>query len=167
MTQIATAKLPRMVGIAELVVVTPPEQLRTVLGSCVAVALWDPRTRIAGMAHVILPTAADGTGERGKFADTAIDDLVEMMRAAGAGQVRAKLAGGARMFGPPVEPQGPAGTALGLGERNIEAVRERLRYHEIAVAAEHLGGVRGRKVTLDALTGALEIRMVGEPVLVI
>ncbi len=53
--------------------------LRTLLGSCVGVALFDRRLRIGGLAHVVLPRSRGQVDQPGKFADTAIPELMKRM----------------------------------------------------------------------------------------
>jgi chemotaxis protein CheD len=143
------------IGIAGLRVVRAPERVRTVLGSCVGVALYDRTEQVGGLAHVILPSSKQGQGDRGKFADTAVDWLLEEVLQAGAARKRlsAKIGGGASMFGAPVD--------NGIGERNVEAVKERLAHHAIDLAGEAVGGLRGRKMLLDPATGQVEVQMIG------
>jgi len=144
-------------GIAELRVVHAPEQIRTVLGSCVGIALYDRHLEIGGMAHVMLPDSTQGQGQPGKFADTAVDLLLEQVLAEGAvrSRLRVKIAGGAAMFG-----EASSGT---LGNRNAEAVRERLRHHALRVAASALGGTKGRKMMLHPATGEVSVEIIGQP----
>lgn len=89
------------IGIAGIQVVKAPDTIRTVLGSCIGVAVYDRVAKVGGMAHVILPDSNEGSGDPGKFADTAVDLLVENLVAEGAEKKRvaAKMAGGATMFG--------------------------------------------------------------------
>src|SRR5690349_5135483 len=135
------------IGIAGLKVVKSPDTIKTVLGSCVGVALYDPVARIGGLAHVILPSSSQGQGDRGKFADTAVDWLVEEAIAAGCDPKRltAKIGGGASMFGQNVD--------NGIGERNVRAVKDRLAHRRIRLVAEHVGGSKGRRMKLDPASG--------------
>ena len=143
------------IGIAGLKVVQAPERVRTVLGSCVGVALYDQTGSTGGLAHVILPSSQHGQGDRGKFADTAVDWLLDEVLQAGAVRPRlaAKICGGASMFGKHVD--------NGIGERNIQAVKQRLSHHGIYLAAEAVGGLKGRKMTLDPATGQVEVQTIG------
>jgi chemotaxis protein CheD len=144
-------------GIAEIRVVRAPERIRTVLGSCVGVALYDRASGIGGMAHVMLPDSTQGTGQPGKFADTAVELLLEQVTKAGAdpGRLRAKIAGGAAMFGE---------ASMGnLGDRNAEAVRTRLQLRGVRVAGSALGGTKGRKMSLDPATGDVVVQIIGQP----
>src|SRR5438105_9862218 len=86
------------------------------LGSCVAVCLWDPATRVAGMAHVVLP-GADPTGApNARFAGSALPALIARMQAHGAGsdprQFIARLAGGAQVL-----MLGGSGSLLRMGDQ--------------------------------------------------
>jgi len=64
------------VGMGQLLTAQPPVRLASVLGSCVAVCLYHPRLRVAGMAHVVLPESTGHQGGPGKFADTAVPALL-------------------------------------------------------------------------------------------
>ncbi len=150
------------VGIGVLMVVAAPEKLRTVLGSCIGIAVFDPQLRIAGLAHSILPQGSEEIEQLGKFADQAVDNLVVRLTALGASPTRltAKLVGGAAMFG-------TANNGAQLGERNAEAARRRLQAHDIPIVAEAVGGSKGRKVLVDPDTGNVEVAIIGsEPVII-
>ena len=72
------------VAMADLKVVNLTGILKTTgLGSCVGVTLYDAKAKVAGMAHVMLPSseiAKEGTLNIAKYADTAIPDLIEKMK---------------------------------------------------------------------------------------
>jgi chemotaxis protein CheD len=129
------------------------------LGSCVAVALYDARSRVGGLAHVMLPTAADARpgAPPGRFAATAVTGLLAMMVEAGvaAVDVRARIAGGASMIATVLPDGGRA-----LGRRNVEAVRAALDVASIPIDAEDVGGDHGRSVFLHTADGRLRIRSV-------
>lgn len=147
------------VGIAEVKVIAQPDTIQTVLGSCIGIAIYDRVAKIGGLGHIILPDSKAGRGDRGKFADTAVDWLVDELIVAGCLKARlaAKITGGASMFGP--------GSNNGIGERNAEAVKKRLGHHSIRLVAEHTGGDKGRKMTLDPESGEVHVRFIGaEPI---
>jgi chemotaxis protein CheD len=150
------------VGMAELKVAAPPTKLAIHgLGSCVALALYDPEAKVAGIAHAMLPTAtgsAASSGEQpGKFCDQAVPALILQMEAAGAQRSRifARLVGGATMFSFP----GGRGTtpAPALGERNLQAARVALQAAGINVTAEEAGGSLGRSLELEPQDGSLAV----------
>ena len=156
------------VGMADLKVAKPPDGLVTLgLGSCVAIALRDPVTKVGGMIHIMLP---DSTAIRGvqvnpaKFADTGIAELIAQMEEAGARKTRltAKLAGGATMF------KTSAKSNWGMiGERNVEACRKILKSYGIPILAESTGENYGRTVTFYPLTGEYHVKAVGRDLMII
>jgi chemotaxis protein CheD len=131
------------------------------LGSCIAIALYDPRTHVAGLAHILLPSEslARDRDNRAKFAGTAVPLLLERMRAIGARDMHivAKLAGGASMFTSLLTQGGPS-----IGERNLIATRIALASHGVRVMAEDVGGGHGRSVFLHGCDGRVEVRSMGK-----
>ena len=132
------------------------------LGSCVAIALYDPRTKVGGLAHAMLPSPTDGRRDvpPGRFATTAVPQLVDLMKEAGASRrrIRARLAGGASMFRDLLE-----GDGLKLGRRNVEAAREALAALDIPIDGEDVFGSYGRSVYLDTGDGRLLVTSVRNP----
>jgi len=108
------------------------------LGSCIGLVIVDDRGPVAAMAHVVLPESNGYGAAAGKFADTAIPQLIREVTAIGATRSRlsAVLVGGAQMFA--------AAGKLDVGNRNEQAVREGLRAHGIPVRAAVTGGNSGR-----------------------
>lgn len=148
---------PVQVGIAELVVSDGDDTLRSYgLGSCLAVALYEPDSGIGGLAHVMLPNGdeAENSDEKpGKYADTAIRALLRRMVERGASyvDVKAKLAGGSDMFE-------FESFEEGVGERNVEAARAELEKLGVEIVAEDVGGERGRTVEFTPGTGTLLVK---------
>jgi chemotaxis protein CheD len=149
------------VGMADLNVVSQTGVLKTTgLGSCVGLTLFDARTKVAGMAHVMLPSsdiAREGTVNIAKYADTAIPELIARMEKLGASIMRmeAKLAGGAQMFA-------FAGNhdTMRIGPRNVESCKEMLKKYSIPIKAEDTGANYGRTIEFSCETGSLMIRSV-------
>jgi chemotaxis protein CheD len=148
-----------VVNIADFAVARGASVLTTSgLGSCVAVALHDPSTGIAGLAHILLPSAGFGPPSihPAKYADIGVPLLAEELRRRGAArhQVVAKLVGGARMFAALIS------SGVNMGQRNIDATRKALYRLNIPVVAEDVGGEYGRSVRLVASTGVLTVRSI-------
>ncbi len=145
------------VDMGRIVVARDSESLRAILGSCIGVTLYHPRFRIGAMAHVVLPKSSARSDTPGRFADTAIPRMIQLIENAGANRsgIVAKMTGGARMFGK----EGP----LQVGLANTEAVSEVLAKAGIRVVGTDLGGSNGRRVTFDAANGDLTIEVVGAP----
>ena len=132
------------------------------LGSCVAIALYDPKVKIGGLAHAMLPHPSNGRKDAppGRFAATAVPQLLDMMKEAGASQrrIRARLAGGASMFRDLLE-----GDGLKLGRRNVEAARDALTALGIPIDGEDVYGTYGRSVYLSIDDGKLLVTSVRQP----
>ncbi|HZG84376.1 chemotaxis protein CheD [Paenibacillus sp.] len=156
-----TEELVVKVGMADLNATSRGALRTTGLGSCVGLTLYDPVTRVAGMAHIMLPSstiAKDAAINKAKYADTALPELLARMRALGASIARleAKLAGGAQMF----TFSSPAGDTMRIGPRNVEACKEGLVRYNIPIKAEDTGGNYGRTIEIESLTGVLYVRSV-------
>lgn len=149
------------VGMADLNVAHQTGVLKTTgLGSCVGVTLYDSRSKVAGMAHVMLPSseiAREGSLNIAKYADTAIPELIARMEKLGANisKLEAKLAGGAQMFA-------FAGNndTMRIGPRNVESCKEMLNHYRIPILAEDTGANYGRTIEFYSETGILMIRSV-------
>lgn len=130
------------------------------LGSCVAVALFDPERVVGGMAHILLPSRSlsRATDNPGRFPQTALPLLLEQMLALGARRpgLTARLVGGASMFANLV----PAGS-MQMGDRNVIAVREVLNQLAIPIVGEEVGGNFGRSVWFTVSTGQVMVRSAG------
>jgi chemotaxis protein CheD len=143
------------VGIAELRIARAPQILKAYgLGSCLAVALYDPELQLGALVHSLLPQQFYGETIDGspKFVDAAIRLMVAELRRAGAepARLQAKSAGGANMF------EGVYLTLMqSIGVRNARSARETLKDLGIPLVAEEVGGNRGRTVTFDLATGQL------------
>jgi chemotaxis protein CheD len=129
------------------------------LGSCVAIALYDAYERIGGLAHAMLPHPESGRRDAppGRFATTAVTELIELMEARGASRIRlrARLAGGASMFRAILDREG-----LKLGRRNVDAARDALAAAAVPVDAEDVLGTYGRSVFLRTMDGQLLVTSV-------
>jgi chemotaxis protein CheD len=150
------------VAIGQWAVAAAPAKIRTLLGSCVGVVLYDQSTRLGGVAHIVLPTASGVVDHPGKYADTAIPGMIAEFRRLGVAagsRLRAKLVGGANMF--QVASRVHEISGLNIGQRNQEAIEQILTAVAIPVLARDLGGTSGRRLTLDTASGTVTIRIPG------
>lgn len=139
--------------------------LRTLLGSCIGVAIADKRLKLIGLAHVVMPDSHGRTEPLGKFADTAVPELIRQMKIiAGREQLSliANVVGGANMFSKTSNNQ--LGT---IGEQNLEAVKASLSRLNIPITGSHVGGYSGRRMVVDAATGRVEVQVVGQSAIVL
>lgn len=135
--------------------VAPQRLLAPALGSCVAVALYDPVMKRGGMAHVMLPRPADASGgeDLGRFAEYAVPHLIGQLVKMGSlrSRIVAKIAGGAAMF--------RADSVLSsIGERNVSEVKRQLALLRIPILAEDTGGRHARTVEMPLETGVMVVR---------
>ncbi|HEX6770065.1 MAG TPA: chemotaxis protein CheD, partial [Candidatus Binatia bacterium] len=63
----------------QLFVAADSYAVTTILGSCVAVCLWDPVTRIGGINHFLLPTFSGQGIASPRFGNIAIKDLLDQL----------------------------------------------------------------------------------------
>lgn len=153
------------VGIADMNIVKAPQTIRTTgLGSCVGVVLYDDKTQIAGMVHIMLPDSSLGRSENvnvAKFADTGVLALINLLKQEGISiqRLRAKIAGGAQMFH-----FSSSRDTMRIGPRNVEAVKEYLKKSSIRIISEDTGGNSGRTIEFDPLTKLLNVRTVNQGV---
>jgi len=122
--------------------------LRTFVGSCVAICIYDEAKKIGGMAHVMLPKnntgkSTRGTKQEGKFADEAIDIIIEKLNNISSDlKLQAKIVGGAKIFSHESETG-----SLNIGNKNIIGIRLILQEKKIPLVSQLVGAKNGRWVT--------------------
>ncbi len=130
------------------------------LGSCVGIALYDKINKVAGLAHIMLPSSLEikNNSNKAKFADTGIQELLGEMILLGANKkyLVAKLAGGAQMFS-----FDSSTDILRIGERNVLASKKKLQEFNIPIVSEDTGGNYGRTIELNCLDGSLLVKTIG------
>jgi chemotaxis protein CheD len=139
----------------QLAVASGATQIMTVLGSCVAICLWDPLARVGGMNHFMLPNGGEN-GSTPRYAKCATATLLLDVTGRGAslGRLEAKIFGGACMM------TAFRGTGHDLGTQNVEAARQMLASARIPVVAEDVGGDYGRKLIFRTDTGVAMVKRV-------
>ncbi len=145
----------KLVGIADVAVVRAPEQLCCIgLGSCVAVFIYDPETRIGGVLHALLPRAPDGKRSDAKYADSGTRMLHRMVISKGANKRKlwAKLVGGARMFAN-LDIQ-----IRDIGGENVRQAKKTLRELGVRIVAEDVEGNRGRSAYYSLEDGTITLK---------
>jgi len=155
-----------VVGISDLKIALPPDDLITyALGSCVGICLLDATTHVGGLAHIMLPEAkvAPADSNIAKFADTAIPELIKQMEKRGAirGRMKAKIAGGAKMFA--VAGSGGNSAMWQIGERNVASVKAMLQRFSIPIMAQDILLDYGRTVEFHPATGVMTVKAINRP----
>ncbi|MGH9722297.1 MAG: chemotaxis protein CheD [Bryobacteraceae bacterium] len=142
-----------VIGVADCQVSREPDAILTTfaLGSCIAVAVYDPQALVAGMLHFMLPESAQdpGRAERNPymFADTGIPLLFHQACHLGAEKRRmiVRVAGGSQLL----DERG----LFNIGKRNYLAVRKILWKAGVLVRSEEAGGNLTRTLKLHVATG--------------
>lgn len=132
------------------------------LGSCVGVAIRDPKTGVGGLIHVMLPEFEPNGYEAThyqdvntvKYADTGLDEMVRILEKEGAERKRlvAKIAGGAHMIMCPVVSE-----CNDISTQNVKAVKKKLDELHIPLLAEEVGEHYPRTVVFDTASGVLRV----------
>jgi len=136
---------------AQMHVATAPCAIKTLLGSCVAVCLWDQEAHVGGAVHYLLPRGRHNRGEIGRYGSQAIPALIQAVCALGArpGGLKAKIFGGAKVLAGLGSSSGAS-----LGDSNAAVAWEILAAESIVVLGSDLGGDRGRRVLFHVEDGA-------------
>jgi len=126
----------------------------TILGSCVAVCLWDPISKIGGINHYLLPLwTGQGTASP-RFGDVAVQDLLNKLLELGSQKPRlqAKLFGGACVI------EAFRNRENHLGTKNVQAAEELLEKEGIPLVGHDVGGCRGRKLIFHTDNGTAWVK---------
>jgi chemotaxis protein CheD len=128
--------------------------LKTVLGSCVSVCLWDFRRSIGGMNHYMLDVWNGKSLATPRYGNIAMPQLLELMENHGSRKqdLLAKVFGGSALMG--------YERAGGVGERNVNFALEWLEQQRIPVKAQSLGGLQGRKIRFHVDTGLVQMKKI-------
>lgn len=145
------------VGIGQIAVsVRPRDVLVThALGSCLAVAVYDPEPPVAGLLHAVLPAIAlERGGEEAnpaQFVDSGIALLLQAVEAAGGDPRRllVRVVGGGSILR---EEDGNS-----IGARNLLAALRTLRGLGLSITSSHVGGRLPRTVHLSVADGRTRV----------
>lgn len=135
------------------------------LGSCIGLGVFDRKSRMAGMAHIVLPDSKIGYNRHnneeqpGKYADTAVPALIGKMLSLGSKKedLVIKIAGGAQMF----NLQGDS-NVMNIGARNAEAVLNALATLGLRPIKSDTGGNKGRTLKLKVMDGSFSLKIIGQ-----
>ena len=127
-------------------------QISTVLGSCVAVCLWDRVIRKGGMNHMMLPFWNGEGLASPKYGNIAMEKLLGKMLSIGCHKEHliAKVFGGANVTGTGLE-------VFMIGDRNIMLALQMLEEFRIPVVANDVGGRVGRKIIMNSASGVVMV----------
>ena len=142
-----------------------PITMSTLLGSCVAVCIYDPAHRIMGMNHFVLAEpkrngdislAASEAGRYGKHAMTMLmNDLLHL--GAKKSRLQAKAFGGSSLL---KEHLSDYDKPTDIGSVNAGYVHEFLEHHKIPLVSADLGGNHGRQIHFSGHDYAVYLRRI-------
>ena len=131
------------------------------LGSCIAVGIWDPVSRVSGLLHFMLPESrpepSNGNVEYPfRYADTGTPMLFRKAYELGADKRRlvVYIAGGANVV--------DDGGFFNVGKRNHAAIRKLLWKAGVLLHGEDVGGGHSRTVRLESASGRFVISTPGK-----
>lgn len=141
------------VHIGEVKLGHPDCELKTILGSCVGIALfWKNKNKMA-LAHCLLPLGHSAS-HPGKFVNQAIETLCHILHATSADYkyLEAIVVGGAKIT---TYIQSPL---LNIGEMNIIAALRGLSERKINIVFQDIGDHYGRHLKIDCNTYEYQVR---------
>jgi len=136
-----------------------PALVTTILGSCVAICLYDPVLQIGGMNHYMLPLWNGQGLASPRYGNIAIEKLIANLEALGSKRenMKAKVFGGAEIISTNIN-------QFMIGERNILIAKEMLKEENIPIISSSTGGKLGRKLIFNTETGEVRQKYVGNKI---
>ncbi len=130
-----------------------PHLIHTVLGSCVAVCLWDSFRYFGGMNHYIYSTSLDGE-RNGKYGDVAIPYLIELMLQLGSkkSDLKAHIIGGGEN----------KHIRSSIGSDNATLAEKMIKKYQIEIMTIDVCGQFGRKIIFNSRSGEILIYRIDE-----
>jgi len=147
--------IKKFIHVGEINIGAKPTEISTLLGSCVAVCLYDSVQGIGGMNHYLVPLWNDSGLQTPKYGNIAIPRLIESMQNIGCEieNIQAKIFGGANVLNSNSE-------EMMIGRRNILIATEILEEYHIPIIAKDIGGDRGRKIMMRSDTGKVFLKYI-------
>lgn len=148
----------KIINIGEIYVAVRPMRLIAVLGSCVAVCLWDKESGIGGMNHYLLAESdkkniSPDPNASLRFGNISLPALIKQVIGSTArpeGLV-AKIYGGGMSASLVLQ------NGTKLAENNIDVAERILRERGIRIVEKNIGGTEGRKIVFDTKTGEVKV----------
>jgi len=146
------------IHIGQIHVANEPTVIKTVVGSCIAVCLYDPALRLGGMNHFLLPTPCNGDrpADLARFGIHAMELLIGAMQKSGGDRRRlqAKVFGGGHVLAFSAQTDS-------VPAQNIRFIQQFLATERVPVLGWDLGGYLPRRVHFYTDTGAAYVKRLG------
>lgn len=145
--------IKKFIHVGEIYIGVKPTEISTVLGSCIAVCLYDKVEQVGGMNHYLVPLWNENGLQSPKYGNVSIPRLIESMLNVGCSikNMEAKLFGGANVLDVSKED-------MMIGRKNIVIAKEMLREYNIKISAQDVGGTKGRRILMRSDTGKIFLR---------
>ncbi len=130
-------------------------ELKTILGSCVAVTIWHAKSKAAGMCHYLLAQEASNAKatkvmHQYRYGNEALDYLLKkMILLHPLNEYELALYGGSNMY--------PSLTSPSIGKVNVMLAHEWAEKNNLVFIKQDTLGNNGRSVTLDLNTGNISL----------
>lgn len=133
-----------------LFVTEKPTAISTVVGSCVAVCLFDKKRKTGGMNHFQLPNIYNKKKATTRYGNVATSTLIKIMIEDGSKikHLHAQIFGGA--YNPKISKKD-------IGTDNIKTAREILNKNHIKIISEDVGGSIGRKIIFSTNSNEIAV----------
>lgn len=127
----------------------PAVTYSTLLGSCIAVCLWDPQVLKGGMTHFLLAKSPEPKSDDTRYGDVALPLLRDILCSVGCARhrIRSIVAGGSDLLS----------NMHPIGTENTDFALEWLRTERIPILKKDFGGSSARRVRFNPSTGLTEI----------
>lgn len=127
-----------------------PTIISTVLGSCVAVCIYDRKRKVGGMNHFRLPFIDEEGKTTALYGNVATLALIRMMldESSIIKHLEAQIYGGAH---------NPEISHSDIGHENVITAKKVLSRKQIRVVSEDVGGQKGRKIVFNTSTNEIGV----------
>ncbi|RKY36369.1 MAG: hypothetical protein DRP78_03810 [Candidatus Omnitrophota bacterium] len=139
----------------ELFVSREPVEIDTLLGSCVAICLFNRKQCFGGMNHFMLSHPPLGTVASGKHGDYSSKILIQKMLSfdQNTQNLEAFVLGGGNVTG-------HLSIGAGIGAKNIILAKQILEEYRIKITHKDIGGILGRKVYFKNWNGEIIVKKI-------
>ncbi len=129
-----------------------PTLIATVLGTGVAVCIWDRKRKKGGMNHFLYPETKKRSESTPRFGNVAVYALLRFICEDGSKlkNLEAQIFGGAA-------PENCTSETRNIARENVQIARRMLIRYGVKITAEDTGGRKGRKIIFNTYTNEVAI----------
>ncbi|QOY53360.1 chemotaxis protein CheD [Candidatus Sulfurimonas baltica] len=145
--------IKKFIHVGEIHIGARETEISTILGSCIAVCLYDSVNCVGGMNHYLVPLWNENGLQSPKYGNISIPRLIESMVNIGCEikNMEAKIFGGANVID-------VSSVEMMIGRKNILIAKEILREYGIPITAQDVGGEKGRRIMMRSDTGKVFLK---------